>query len=358
VNDSDSNLDRAAAPCRGESAIAPKVAFLSNAASYPEHPAHVDVIETHFAWVFLAGERAYKLKKPTQLRGADWRTTRAREHACREELRLNRRFSASTYLAVEPLNQGPLGFSIGGEGYTVDWLVVMRRLDSRRMLNGILAAQALTHGDLDSVLQFLVGFYSSQVPLLLASEVYLNRVRSRMEESITVLTRTEFALPAAAVGPFAIQMHRAFQSVQPGLAERAGAGRLCEAHGDLRAEHVCLGPPVQMIDALEVYDELRILDAAEEIAMLALECNGPTAPWAPQYVRDRYREIAADPVSDALFDFYMALRAANRAKLAIWHLNDPEQFPDPAPWRERAVADVGVAAVHCSAAVAGQEISG
>src|ERR1039458_2406519 len=31
---------------------------------YPDGPDRVDVRETHISWVFLAGDRAYKLKKP------------------------------------------------------------------------------------------------------------------------------------------------------------------------------------------------------------------------------------------------------------------------------------------------------
>ena len=61
----------------GSADIAARIAFLSTPAAYPDHPPSVEVRETHFAWVFLAGARAYKLKKPSHLRGADWRTTEA-----------------------------------------------------------------------------------------------------------------------------------------------------------------------------------------------------------------------------------------------------------------------------------------
>lgn len=331
--------------------IAAKVAFLSDPASYPDHPPRVERRETHFAWVFLAGSRAYKLKKPSHLRGADWRTTEARELACREELRLNCRLSAPTYLGVEPLIETAAGFRIGGDGRAVDWLLVMRRLDERRMLDSVIAAGELHAGDLDVVLGFLVDFYRSRDPLPFAPDTYLGRVRSRMDEALTALQRPELGLPAERIAPLAGELSGAFELLRPELAERASGHRIAEVHGDLRAEHVWLGPPVQVIDALEVYADLRMLDTAEEIAMLALDCERPATSWAPEYLRDHYRGLARDPCSNRLFEFYMALRAATHAKLAIWHLDDPQQFPDPAPWRARALRAAATALRHCRAAV-------
>ena len=66
---------------------AAKLAFLTDRASYPDEPLRVETRGTHFAWVFLTGERAYRMKKLSHLRGAGWRTREGRELACREELR-------------------------------------------------------------------------------------------------------------------------------------------------------------------------------------------------------------------------------------------------------------------------------
>ncbi len=326
---------------------AAKIAFLSDPGSYPDQPSHVTVIETHFARVFLAGARAYKLKKASHLRGADWRTPQAREHACREELQLNRQLSPLTYLGVEPLIRTAAGFRIGGEGTAVDWLLVMRRLDERRMLEAVLAAQALTRGDLDALLEFLVSFYRTRTPLPFTPAEYLRRVASRMEESLRALEHPRAALERTVIERAASAVRATFASRSAQLGERAMHHHILEGHGDLRAEHVCLGPPVQIIDALEVYADLRMLDTAEEIAMLALECERHRADWAGAYLRGRYRALAADPCADELFEFYVALRAMNQAKLAIWHLDDPEQFPDAAHWRDRARGALGAALRHC-----------
>ena len=340
----DTDNTRTGAPAEA----AAKIAFLSDPSSYPDRPSRVTVIETHFAWVFLAGTRAYKLKKATHLRGADWRTPQAREHACREELQLNRQISALTYLGVEPLVRATAGFRIGGEGVTVDWLLVMRRLDERRMLEAVLTADTLMSADLDAILQFLVNFYKSRPPLPFTPETYLRRVAERMEESLRALEHPRAALERTDIERVAGVLRATLASLKSQLGDRAARHHIVEGHGDLRAEHVWLGPPVQIIDALEVYADLRMLDTAEEIAMLALECERHGVDWAATYLRGRYRALAADQCSDDLFEFYMALRAINQAKLAIWHLDDPEQYPQATRWRERARHAIAGALRHCN----------
>jgi len=57
--------------------------------------------------------------------------------------------------------------------------------------------------------------------------------------------------------------------------------------------------------------------------------------------------LAADGCSDPLFEFYMALRAMTQAKVAIWHLDDPDHRADAAHWRGRALAALHGARRHC-----------
>ena len=75
-------------------------AALARPEAYPHHPGLVEVRETHISWVFLAGEFAYKLKKPLVLDFVDYGTAKQRRAMCREEVRLNRRLARSaTYCA-------------------------------------------------------------------------------------------------------------------------------------------------------------------------------------------------------------------------------------------------------------------
>ena len=65
---------------------------------YPHPVETVRVVETHISCVLLAGEFAYKLKKPVDLGFLDFSTLERRRHFCEEELRLNRRTAPQLYL--------------------------------------------------------------------------------------------------------------------------------------------------------------------------------------------------------------------------------------------------------------------
>ena len=81
------------------------VSWLSMPATYSPPPARVEVIETHISWVFLAGDLVFKLKKPVKFDFLDFGTVEARERACHDEVRLNRRLAPDIYLGVVPITR-------------------------------------------------------------------------------------------------------------------------------------------------------------------------------------------------------------------------------------------------------------
>jgi len=112
------------------------VQWLSQPDTHMSRPQQVEHLETHISHVFLAGNDVYKLKKPVKFDFLDFSTSEARERACREELRLNRRLAHDVYLDVMPVTQNDRGdFAFHGDGLVVDWLVHMRRLPTMNALD-------------------------------------------------------------------------------------------------------------------------------------------------------------------------------------------------------------------------------
>ena len=105
-------------------------AWIVRAMSEPkfyDHPvAEVVLIETHISWVFLAGDFAYKVKKPLDFGFLDFSTLAKRHHYCQEELRLNRRFSTNIYLALTRIGGSPDAPVINGDP-ALEYAVKMRR---------------------------------------------------------------------------------------------------------------------------------------------------------------------------------------------------------------------------------------
>jgi len=320
-----------------------KVAWLSSPAAYVSRPARVDCIETHFAYVFLTDTEAYKLKKPVQTYGGDLRGLAARERGCREELRLGLRFAHDTYREVVPLAVRDNALALGGPGAIVDWLVRMRRLDRAQMLDTRLLAGTVAPADLERVITLLHALdRDAAVRCAVAPAAAYDGVVRRLEEALGEIARPDFALPPQLHEPLAAALRARCDELGPVLAARAW--RIRDGHGDLRAEHVWLGPPVQIIDALEFDRELRLLDPAEDVAMLAVDTERLAGAWTRRALCAAYDVLTGDAVPAPLWRFYLSLRAATRAKVALWHLGDPASAADPSRWRARALEYLAQAA--------------
>jgi aminoglycoside phosphotransferase family enzyme len=310
-----------------------KVSALREPKTYPGHVRHVEAIETHFAWVFLAGRYAYKLKKPVRHHAMDYRSIAAREHGCREELRLNRRFAPHVYLAVVPLTVEDHSLVIRGSGEVADWLVRMRRLAASAMLDRVLRRRALQRAELDRLCTALAGFFARSEAAPTGSAEYVARLRREVLANRRAI-RNKGVQSCSALADAVSDAQREFIARASGLLA-ARAARVVEGHGDLRAEHVHLGPPVCIIDCLEFSRELRLLDPVEELAFLGLEVERLGWPELAAKIVSRVCTLRGDAVPEAIVRFYTSHRAATRAKLALWHLGDP-QFPDARPWIARA----------------------
>jgi aminoglycoside phosphotransferase family enzyme len=327
--------------------LAGKVAFLSRPESFPERCARVRRVETHFSWVFLAGKHVYKLKKPVEDEFLRLRTVDSRRRNCEEELRLNRRFSADVYEAVVPLCADASGqLRLGHPGEVVDWLVRMRRLPASHMLDRVIARGELDGDALAPVVETLCRVYA-QSRVRLPAGTYRKRLAMLVEQNERDLSRADCGLPPGLVADLCAEQRTLLQG-RSALDTRVAEGRIVEGHGDLRPEHVCLSQPPAIIDCLEFSRELRVLDPADELGFLALECERLGAPHARAAVLSAYARITGDRPGDALVHFYQSLRAGVRARLAIRHLLDPAARNAPR-WRRKALRYLDLAQAHLRA---------
>jgi aminoglycoside phosphotransferase family enzyme len=316
--------------------IEAKVAFLRRPEAYPDAPQRVEVVETHMSWVFLTKRHAYKLKKPVRYDSLDFSTPELRKHDCQEEVRLNRRLARNVYLGTTELSFDPeSGFALAGAGEPVDWLVRMRRLPTNRMLDARLQRGQVEEPEVRPAALHLARFYAAAAPLALAAPEYRDRLERGVRSDLEELGRPEFGLCRSQVSALS-GAQLAFLAAHPSLFDRrVEDGRIVEGHGDLRPEHICLAPEPAIIDCLEFSYELRILDPADELAFLVLECERLGDARVGRWFLEAYREITGDDPPDALLRFHRVYRALRRATIAVWHLRDPS-VSDPERWRERA----------------------
>jgi aminoglycoside phosphotransferase family enzyme len=333
-------------PGPAQATLAQKVAFLARPESYPAPATSVRCVETHLSWVFLADTDAYKLKKPVRRDGCDLTTIAARAAHCRMEIVLNRRLTDGVYLGAVPIGMDASGgLRLDRGGVVVDWLIHMRRLPAERMLDRLIEAHRLRDGDLTALVARLARFYRAIAPEPIRGAELRDHLAARIATSTAALCAPEGELAVGAVEDVADRqlafLERHFEAID----RRVALGRIVEGHGDLRPEHVCLEPFPQVIDCLEFSRELRIVDVAEELGFLALECERLGALHAKREIFEGYAELSGDRPDARLVDFYQSLHACIRATLALAHLREPER-DDRDKWLRRAADYLQLAARH------------
>lgn len=319
------------------------VRFLTEEAWPAEPP---ETIETHMSWVFLTGDRAFKLKKPVVQPYLDYRTIEARRIDCEAEVALNQPLAPTVYLGVQPLwrTGGRVGFQPDGHGEVVDWLVIMRRLHRTMMLDQRLARGEIDHASLEQLITRLVTFYRKSPVAPIPPPDYRNKLLATLRADRLELCRPDYGLDIARVHALITRAGQQITRSAP-VAERGAL--VLEGHGDLRPEHVVLGEAIPLvIDRITFNRALRCTDPAADLALLAIECERAGAGDIAELLFDGYRRLAADDVPISVVELYRALRALNRARLSIAHLRGGPT--DPTEWTARTEQYLNLAETHLS----------
>jgi len=323
-----------------------KVRFLGSPWAYADGPA-VSVIETHMSWVFLAGERVYKFKKPVRYPFLDFSTLDRRHRHCADELRLNRRLAPAVYRRLLPLCLTRAGeLTLTHDGEPVEWLIEMERLPEADMLNRRLLAGDLTTDAIVEVGDILGRFYAGARPERRNASAYLDHLQTENAVNRQLLTRAECPVPRARSQQLLGRVEALVAEFAPTIAARGANGWIVEGHGDLRPEHVCLSQPPQIIDCLEFDRNMRLLDPYDEVNYLGLECEFLGASWVRPVLLDIVGGYLGRQPEPRLLATYGAFRAMLRARICIAHLLDPRPM-QPERWPGEAERYLKLAEREC-----------
>ena len=279
----------------------------------------VDVRETHISWVFLTADRAFKLKKPVVLPFLDYGTAAQRARMCAEEVRLNRRLAPDVYLGVRSVIDAPGGLELADptDRRALDYVVEMRRYDEHRTLAARLHSGELTLGDVEAVGERLAAFHAACPPVRGVdggAEAIAGEVMRNVDELLTI----------AALEPERRRTHElrrflaAFVAARHAeLDDRRRRGLVREGHGDLRAEHIVVGPPLAIVDCVEFDEALRTLDVADDLAFLVMDLTARGGERFAAAALRGYRAAGGDCGEESLLSFFAVHRALVRAKVLL-----------------------------------------
>jgi aminoglycoside phosphotransferase family enzyme/predicted kinase len=295
------------------------LATLASPHTYPGRPG-VALHETHASWVFVAGDRAYKVKKPVALGFLDYRTLAQRHASCREEVRVNRELARDIYLGVRSIVPAEGGFRLARDGTpgAVEYAVEMRRFDEADSFAGLIAAGSLTRAEVIALARLLARFHR-RAPVV--RDWRPERVLAMWQKNLRELKRAPHPAewPIDDLAGFADAFVRAHAAE---IAHRAKLGLARDGHGDLRCEHVLSGPTIRVVDRIEFDPALRRTDVACDLAFLTMDLEAHGQRWAANALLAAYRQAGLDPGGAALLSFYAAYRALVRTKVALLSVGD------------------------------------
>jgi len=299
---------------------------LSAPSLYPGGIREVEIIQTHLSVVALAGDCAYKFKKPVKLPFADFSTLERRERFCREELRLNRRLCPELYLDVVALRGPSLGeSSFSGDGPVLEYAVRMRRLDESRLLDRLLASGEVEASAIAEVARQVCAFHrgaerGEEVARLGAPEPLRDHALGNFEETRPFLDEI---LPRRLHAALERRAAEDFARLLPLLSARAERGCVVDGHGDLHARNICLEDPPVIFDCIEFDPCLRCGDTASEHAFLLMDLRFRGRRDLAEVYLKTVLEEDGDAEIPSLLPALMQYRALVRSKVASIAAREP-----------------------------------
>jgi uncharacterized protein len=299
--------------------------------AYPHPVDGVGLVSTHISWVLLAGEYAYKIKRPVRYPFIDLTSLDRRRFLCEEELRLNRRFAPELYIDVcrvvavngdarMELGSAGDGHDIGrGTQTVVDYAVRMRQFSRADELDRLLDGHRIEPHELETFGHGLAQMHS-RLPAAPATSSWGTPEAMQAQFLRNLLECAD----AAAVFDSSSEIVSLRPAMQARLAASVGwmaarraSGRIRECHGDLHSRNIVrVRGRLVAFDCLEYDPAFRWIDVADEVAFLTSDLKARGRPLHAHAFRGGYLAASGDYHACRVLRLYEAHRALVRAKVA------------------------------------------
>ncbi len=274
--------------------------------------------ETHAAVVFLAGDRAIKVKRAVRYPFLDYSTLAKREAACRAELEVNRKFAPQLYRRIVPIvRQADGSLALDGAGEAVEWAVEMTRFDEDNTLDHLAERGELGDALTGKLAVAVAAMHARAAPVEAAP--WLAAIAGFIADNTAAFREHGELFPAQAVDELERKSQAALAKLLPLLSARGAAGLIRRGHGDLHLGNIAVldGEPIAF-DALEFDPIIAEGDVLYDLAFLLMDLVERGLAGAANAVLNGYfsasrRDEDCDGI--AALPFFMSLRSAIRAKV-------------------------------------------
>ncbi len=284
----------------------------------------IERVSTHISDIMLAGDFAYKIKKPVNFGFCDFSTPQIRKSLSKRELELNQRLSRNVYLSVEPIKvDGTTGqYRIDNQGTAIDWALKMRRLHAEDQLDHLLDLNRAGGNEIEQIANLLAGFHSDAAPappefgnVPGVSGIVLSNLDRVAEHAPAELDINGLVNNKAYTEAFLEQRGDLISS-----RHEQGAPRMC--HGDLHAGNIFIETEndgqrrIQIIDCIEFNDSFVYIDPAADLAFLSMDLKRRNRYELAELLVEKYIEESGDIGIRPLLAFYESYRAMVRCMAA------------------------------------------
>lgn len=280
---------------------------LLEACAWPHPAERVELIETHISYVLLAGDFAYKIKKPVSLPFVDCSTLEARRRCCEDELRLNRRLAAALYLDVVPIGGTPQAPVVGMDP-AIEYAVKMVRFPSSELLDELIRHDQLSASMFRDLAERIAEFHAGLVPT--TGSAPEETARRNVESFLPVIAASERDR-LESIGEW---LRAQCLELAQDLRQRERAGHIRECHGDLHLGNlVRIENRIVPFDCIEFSSALRCIDTIDEVAFLVMDLLARGHADLAFAFLNRYLEKSGDYAGVRLLRFYLIHRALVRS---------------------------------------------
>lgn len=300
------------------------IAWLEEPEHYPQPVDRVERIDTHSASVFLAGDRAYKLKRAVRFSFLDFSTLDQRRQACEAEVRINRRAAPSLYLgvlAVTAETDGTLALRRTPAADTaVEWLVEMRRFPADRLLDQLAVAGQLSSTLAARLADVIASHHAAAPPT--PHRGTAADVGEVIEDNTRALSKAPGIIEPTDASRLGIASTAALARRTALIEARRAGGFVRQCHGDLHLRNIVLldeGPT--LFDAIEFNDTFTCIDVWYDTAFLLMDLAARGLDGPANVVFNQYLLRTGDVGGLPLLPLWLATRAAIRAKTSLASLN-------------------------------------
>ncbi|TWB24265.1 bifunctional aminoglycoside phosphotransferase/ATP-binding protein [Nitrospirillum bahiense] len=310
----------------------------------------VERIDTDSAIIFLAGDRAYKIRRAVHFPHLDLSTPDRRRRVALAEVAVNRRTAPGLYegvLAVVPGPHGRLVLAPAGSGVgttptdwgaadwaAVDWVVVMRRFAESSLFDRQAEAGLLTRDSMRAVADAVAALHES------AHDEGAGRaggphpggvevVRAAVTGALGALRQHPDLFDPPALDRLERGLMTAVARQEWLIERRRRSGYVRPCHGDLQLGNICLwGGQPTLFGAAILLDEASapwdgkvvdggpaVIDVFHDLAYLLMDLEHRRLRPFANLVLNRYLEQTGDFAGLALLPLFISLCAAIRAHM-------------------------------------------